>query len=309
MAIRVTLSRYCPQGSFGAAAASLGRAKVPTETSGAILARVFLKIGPGACLKSVIPTLVPCYEPLSNLLLATYIPCQKLVKATDGRVLWQRDCARSNARGCGQGGSLERWLAYGNWKGHHLNLGFDNHKWYALQVRTRWENSTSLLLSGKGYQTLLPTYKVKKSWSGKLREISAPLFPGYVFCQFDVHNRLPVLVTPGVIAVVGCGRVPVSVEDGEIAAIQTLVSSGFPAEPWPFLELGQRVRIESEPLQGLEGILINFKGNHRIVLSVSLLRRSVALEIDRSCVRPMGAARAAVLEPLGSHRLLSEVVA
>jgi hypothetical protein len=62
-------------------------------------------------------------------------------------------------------------------------------------------------------------------------------------------------------------------------------------------------------LQGLEGILINFKGNHRIVLSVSLLRRSVALEIDRSCVRPTGAARAAVLEPLGSHRLLSEVVA
>ena len=190
-----------------------------------------------------------------------------------------------------------------------MNVGLDNHRWYAVQVRTRWEASTSSLLSGKGYQTLLPTYRQKKSWSGRPKEVSAPLFPGYVFCRFDVRNRLPVLITPGVIAVVGSGKVPVPVEDGEIAGIQAVVSSGFQAEPWPFLELGQRVRIESEPLQGLEGILINFKGNHRIVLSVSLLRRSVALEIDRSCVRPMGAARAGVLEPLGSHRLLTEVVA
>ena len=190
-----------------------------------------------------------------------------------------------------------------------MSIGSDHPRWYALQVRTRWESSTSLLLSGKGYQTLLPTYRLKKTWSGKLREISAPLFPGYVFCQFDARNRLPVLITPGVIAVVGRGKVPVPVEDGEVAAIQAVVSSGFRAEPWPFLELGQRVRIESEPLQGLEGILINFKGNHRIVLSVSLLRRSVALEVDRSCVRPLGTGRPAVLEPLASHRLLSEVVA
>jgi transcription antitermination factor NusG len=164
------------------------------------------------------------------------------------------------------------------------------------------------LLSGKGYQTLLPTYRVKKNWRGRLREVNAPLFSGYIFCQFDAQNRLPVLVTPGVISVVGRGKIPVPVEDGEIAAIQTVVSSGFQAEPWPFLELGQKVRIESEALQGLEGILVHFKGNHRIVLSVSLLRRSVALEIDRSCVRPLRPDRAAVLEPLSSYRLVPEVV-
>jgi len=236
--------------------------------------------------------------------------CQNLVKALGRGPVWQWDCAISIARAGGNGGSLNRWLpAYRNWKGHQLGLGSDQHGWYALQVRTRWESSTSLLLSGKGYQTLLPTYRVKKSWSGKLREVNAPLFPGYVFCHFDVHNRLPVLVTPGVIAVVGRGKVPVPVEDGEIRAIQALVSSGYEAEPWPFLELGQRVRIESEPFEGLEGILVHFKGNHRIVLSVSLLRRSVALEIDRASVRPMAAGRAAVLEPLGSQRLLTEVVA
>ncbi|HWZ99291.1 MAG TPA: UpxY family transcription antiterminator [Candidatus Dormibacteraeota bacterium] len=189
-----------------------------------------------------------------------------------------------------------------------MNLESDLHKWYALQVRTRWESSTSVLLSGKGYQTLLPTYKAKKSWSGRLKEVDAPLFPGYVFCKFDAKNRLPILVTPGVISVIGRGKVPLPVEDTEIDAIQTAVSSGFQAEPWPFLEAGQKVRIESEPLQGLEGILINFKGNHRIVLSVSLLRRSVALEIDRSCVKPVEQVRSTVLGSIASPGLLPEAV-
>jgi transcription antitermination factor NusG len=182
-------------------------------------------------------------------------------------------------------------------------------RWFALQVRTRWESSTAVLLSGKGYQTLLPTYRTKKRWSGKLREINAPLFPGYVFCQFDVQKRLPILVTPGVIAVVGCGKIPLPVDEGEIAAIQTVVSSGMRTEPWPFLELGQKVRIEGDALQGLEGILINFKGNKRIVVSVSLLRRSVALEIDRCCVRPVVPARAAIAKQIASRPLLQELTA
>jgi transcription antitermination factor NusG len=188
-----------------------------------------------------------------------------------------------------------------------MSTGTDSLRWFALQVRTRWESSTAVLLSGKGYQSLLPTYQ-KKCWNGGRREVSAPLFPGYVFCQFDVQNRLPILVTPGVIAVVSRGRVPIPVDDTEIASIQTIASSGFQAEPWPYLELGQRIRIEGSGLKGLEGILINFKGNHRIVVSVSLLRRSVALEIDRSCVTPVGPARATVLQPITSRALLQGVV-
>jgi transcription antitermination factor NusG len=190
-----------------------------------------------------------------------------------------------------------------------MSLGTEIEKWFALQVRTRWESSTALLLSGKGYQTLLPTFKTKKRWNGRLREVDAPLFTGYVFCQFDAQKRLPILVTPGVVAIVGRGKVPLPVDDAEIAAIQAVASSGYRAEPWPFLELGQKVRIESDALQGLEGILINFKGNHRIVLSVSLLRRSVALEIDRSCVRPVGSTRSLVIETVGAHQLLPDAVA
>jgi len=188
-------------------------------------------------------------------------------------------------------------------------IGTEIQRWYALQVRTRWESSTALLLSGKGYQTLLPTYTAKKRANGRFRETKAPLFPGYVFCNFDAQNRLPILITPGVIAVVGRGRMPLPVDDGEIAAIQTVVASGLHAEPYPYLEVGQRVRIESDALQGLEGILVQIKGNHRIVVSVSLLRRSVALEIDRSCVRAVGTSLAAASGLVPSYRGLRGAVA
>jgi len=190
-----------------------------------------------------------------------------------------------------------------------MTLETNSQRWFALQVRTRWESSTAVLLSGKGYETLLPTYQTKKRWNGRHRQVSAPLFPGYVFCQFDALNRLPILVTPGVIAIVGRGRVPLPVDANEMAAIQALVASGLRAEPWPYLEVGQRVRIEDDVFSGFEGILLNFKGNHRIVVSVSLLRRSVALEIDRSCVRPLGPTRVATVDLVTSRPLLEGGVA
>jgi transcription antitermination factor NusG len=189
-----------------------------------------------------------------------------------------------------------------------MSIASDAQSWFALQVRTRWEGSTAVLLGGKGYETFLPTYLTKRRWNRRVKEVSAPLFPGYVFCRFDVQKRLPVLVTPGVLAVVGRGKVPLPVDDSEMIAIQMAVTCGLRAEPWPYLELGQRVRIDSDSLMGLEGILVNFKGNHRIVVSVSLLRRSVALEIDRSCVRPVGEARIARFEPVAARHALPELV-
>ena len=165
--------------------------------------------------------------------------------------------------------------------------GFSSTDWFALQIRSRWEQLTAESLWGKGYETLLPTYHSKRSWRGQERVVEAPLFPGYLFCRFDVLKRLPVLVTPGVVSVVSRGRVPIPVDPSEIAAIQTLVSKGVQAEPWPYLEVGQKVRIESTALQGLEGILVSFKGSRRVVISVALLQRSVALEIDRAMVTPI----------------------
>jgi transcription antitermination factor NusG len=163
-----------------------------------------------------------------------------------------------------------------------MNSDTKSESWFAIQVRTRWERSAATLVAAKGYEVFLPIYQSKRHWSDRVREVSAPLFPGYLFCRFDVQKRLPILVTPGVIGVVGRGRIPVPVEESEILSIKQIVSSGVTAEPWPYLEVGQRVRIENHALRGLEGILIGHRGNQRVVVSVSLLQRSVALEIERS---------------------------
>jgi transcription antitermination factor NusG len=165
--------------------------------------------------------------------------------------------------------------------------------WFALQVRSRWEGNTAELLRGKGLETLLPTYTSKRKWSDRLKVVESPLFPGYVFCRFNVHDRLPVLITPGVLSVVGRGKTPVAVDDAEILSIRAALESGIHMEPWPYVEIGERVRIKDEVFDGMEGILTNFKGSSRVVISVSLLRRSVALEIDRSRITPLGSPRAA----------------
>ena len=168
--------------------------------------------------------------------------------------------------------------------------------WFAVQVRSRWEQSTAKLLLDKGYEILLPLYKAERPCGGRVRQTEAPLFPGYVFCRFDVMKRLPVLVTPGVISIVSRGRIPVELDASEVAAIQTLASCEMRAEPFPYLDVGQRVRIEDTPLRGLEGILVAFKGSRRIVVSVSLLHRSVALEIDRATVTSIPETRTVAAE-------------
>jgi transcription antitermination factor NusG len=164
----------------------------------------------------------------------------------------------------------------------------NNLSWFALQIRSRWEGTAAGLLRGKGMETLLPTYTTKRKWSDRYKVVEAPLFPGYVFCRFDVHNRLPVLITPGVISVVGRGKTPVAVDDAEILSIQAAIGSGIQMEPWPYVEIGERVRIKDDVLDGMEGILTSFKGSDRVIISVTLLRRSVALEIDRSRITPLG---------------------
>jgi transcription antitermination factor NusG len=156
--------------------------------------------------------------------------------------------------------------------------------WFALQVRARQEASVAGQLEGQGYERFLPFYKLRKRWSDRIKEFDAPLFPGYLFCRFNPHDRLPILKTPGVIQIVGFNNVPAAVDETEIASIQRLVSSGIQHQPCAFLAVGDRVRINAGPLLGLEGILTGIKGNHRLVLSVSLLQRSVAVEIDSAFI-------------------------
>jgi len=159
-----------------------------------------------------------------------------------------------------------------------------NLPWYVLQCWVRKEGLIAANLERQGFECFLPKYKTVRKWSDRNKEVEQPLFPGYVFCRFEYSQRRPAIVTPGVLQVVGCGKKPLPVEDREIEAIQLAIASELPTQPWPYLEVGQRVRIHTGKLSGLEGILVNFKGNHRVVLSVSLLQRSVALEVDLNWV-------------------------
>ena len=159
--------------------------------------------------------------------------------------------------------------------------------WFALQVRAKYENGVAQFLEGKGYTWFLPTYKLRKRLCDRVKVADAPLFPGYLFCRFEPQNRLPILTTPGVIQIVGYNRVPIPIDDHEINALQLMVQSGLPNQPWPYVRIGDRVQIEAGPLRGIEGILVAVKAGHRLILSVTLLQRSVAVQIDSSFVRPV----------------------
>src|SRR5882762_1355475 len=159
--------------------------------------------------------------------------------------------------------------------------------WFAIRVRSRRETMTAAQLEGQGFECFLPLYKSIRRWSDRLKELEQPLFPGYLFCRFDFQNRRPILMTPGVQQIVGVGRTAIPVEESELESIRKALASELPNHPWPYLQIGERVRVNYGSLNNLEGILINFKGSHRIVLSVTLLQRSVALEIDLVWVTPI----------------------
>jgi transcription antitermination factor NusG len=163
--------------------------------------------------------------------------------------------------------------------------------WYAIAVRSRYESTAAAALKGKGQETFLPVHRSVRRWSDRVKEIEEPLFPGYLFCRFDVNDRLlPILTTPGVISIIGAGKTPTSVPDSEIAAIQAVVRSGLAAEPWASLSAGTAVLIERGPLAGIEGTVLNAgslpaAGKYKLIVSVELLGRSIAVDINPEWVR------------------------
>jgi transcription antitermination factor NusG len=163
----------------------------------------------------------------------------------------------------------------------------DNLSWYAIQVRSKLGSVAAATLRGKGYEEFLPLYRSRRQWSDRIKEVELPLFPGYLFCRFDVSDRLlPILTTPGVIGICG-GKTPASVLDEEVEAVRTILRSGLAAQPHPFLRVGSKVYIERGPLTGVEGIVSNTDKVYRLVVSISLLQRSVSVEIDRDWARPI----------------------
>jgi transcription antitermination factor NusG len=160
-------------------------------------------------------------------------------------------------------------------------------KWFALYVRSNFERKTEEHLKGRGYHAFSPFYKIRRKRAESTKRFDVPLFPGYVFASFNPCQRLPILTTPGVVKIVGSGNVPEPLRLTEIESIQKAVTSGCPVQPWPYLKAGQRVRIEAGPLAGTEGLLIRVKDERRLVVSITLLQRAMALELDQEIVQPV----------------------
>ena len=179
--------------------------------------------------------------------------------------------------------------------------------WYALSVKARHEKKVSLELRGKGLNEFLPLYRSYHRSGGRLQPVLLPLFPGYLFCSFDIQHRLPVLTCPGVLSIVGYSNHPISLTAEELQAIETMTESGLELAPWPYLEVGERVFIQEGPLRGMEGILIGHKGNFRLIISIGLLQRSVSVEIDRCWVRPAPSPRGIEYGPvsLAANRVVA----
>jgi len=157
-------------------------------------------------------------------------------------------------------------------------------KWYAVAVKPRHEKSASLAFTNKGLESFLPLYQKHHRYRSRARNFELPVFPGYVFCRFDISRCLPVLGTPGVIQILGCGRSPVPLEDEEILSLQTVAGRKLAMQPCPFVREGATVLIKEGPLAGVRGTVMRVQNMVRVVLSVTLLMRSVYVEVDAECL-------------------------
>ena len=168
--------------------------------------------------------------------------------------------------------------------GDHMTEQDLNHQWYAVCTRHQHEKSAARIMEYKDIEVFLPLYKARHRWKDRIKEVSVPLFPGYLFVREGLKRWLAILSTPGVSSIVSSGSQPVAIPFLEIEGIKRVVESTLRVEPHPFLKSGDRVRVKCGPIAGVEGILIRHKNVARLVLSVELLGNSAAVEVDAADV-------------------------
>jgi transcription termination/antitermination protein NusG len=169
------------------------------------------------------------------------------------------------------------------WPADYLEL-----RWYAAYTCANHEKRVGEQLHGRAVEHFLPLYEAVHRWKDRRVRLQLPLFPGYVFVRLALRDRSRVLQIPSVVRLVGFNGQPAALPDEEVEALRDGLARQLRAEPHPYLTVGRRVRILRGPLEGSEGILIRKKGLLRVVLSVDLIMRSVALEIDSADVKPVG---------------------
>jgi len=159
--------------------------------------------------------------------------------------------------------------------------------WYAVYTKHQHEKGASEVLARKGFDVLLPLYKAAHKWKDRTKLVFQPVFPCYVFLRSTMDRKLEILTTPGVFWLVGNAGRACPIPESDIDAIRRITRSGARMEPHPYLNCGEHVRVQSGPLTGVKGILTRIKNRYRVVISVELLQKAVAVEVDAAIVEPL----------------------
>jgi len=163
----------------------------------------------------------------------------------------------------------------------------DNQMWFAAHVKSRHEKKVALQMANSNLECFLPLYQTRHRWQDRNAVVSVPLFPGYVFIHIDPREKLRVVKLAGVVDLVGMHGKPTPIEQAEIESLRQCVSLDGEVHPHPYLAVGRRVRIHCGPLTDTVGILTRTKGQCRVVISIHLIARSVAVEVDARDVVPL----------------------
>ena len=181
--------------------------------------------------------------------------------------------------------------------------------WYAAYTCANHEKHVAEQLGIRSVEHFVPLYESVRRWKDRKVRLQLPLFPGYVFVRLALSDRLRVLQVPGVARLVGFNGLPCALPDSEIEALKAGLASGVRAEPHPFLTVGRRARVKAGPLAGMEGVLVRKKNGARFVISLDLIMRSVAVDVDALELEPCGsgerqAAGESVLQRIRTSRRL-----
>jgi transcription antitermination factor NusG len=159
--------------------------------------------------------------------------------------------------------------------------------WYAAYTSANHEKRVAEQLAQRSVENFLPLYQSVRRWKDRRVKLQLPLFPGYVFVRLVLPDRMQVLQIPGVAKLVGFNGTPTALPQEEIDSLRTSLEGGVRAEPHPFMTAGRHVRVKYGPLAGMTGILVKRKNRARFVVSVELIQRAIAIEIEETDLEPV----------------------
>jgi len=156
--------------------------------------------------------------------------------------------------------------------------------WYAGYTASRHEKRVAEHFAQRGVEHFLPLYETIHRWNNGRHRVQLPLFPGYIFVRIALRDRLRVIDVPGFVRLVGFNSLPHPLPEADINRMKEALNKGVLAEPYPYLTVGTRVEIRNGPMQGMTGILLRRQNKCRVVISVDLIMRSMAVEVEASDV-------------------------